>query len=463
MAKLPGKTLYSGRRRAMVRKSGYHVKPGSTGGDYKVIAVKPIIVPAGVALAIKFHLPAFPTGVFVGFGGYFAAPASVQCSFVFSGASPADMSTPQPCMPNWSKVGAMWQSTGVEADITFLISAPSAMSVAIWDMNCGSIEHKHMTGARPELLVNMKDFSPEAHFYKSKGQVNISLSSGSKVAMSPETVPLYLKSCNRCGRFLPINVIDERKHLSFTNHCVAEHRRPCSHTGFGKLKDVKTGEFLQLQYGYQLECRYCKKFEVNAAHNPQRTASQMKEDAARRRAIELLLAGLYGGSPQLLYRHQTGRELADDIWKRFKKRCFKCNTALPTAKKMHLDHTRPLALLWPLDDTATALCESCNSQKRDRPPIEYYDDAALAVLSKITGIPLPELKDPSPNMEAVSMLLDRLDWFFDDFLSKPELTKERDGKVAGELLVKALQKTINKAKGSYINLQHEFEVRRSSK
>ena len=106
------------------------------------------------------------------------------------------------------------------------------------------------------------------------------------------------------------------------------------------------GDVLELDYGFQLECRFCKKFEVNAAHNPRRTAAQMKEDGARRRGFELLLTALYGESDSLLYRKRTGgRELVDDVYKRFGGRCFKCGVKLEP-KEMRLDHTRPLALLW---------------------------------------------------------------------------------------------------------------------
>ena len=67
--------------------------------------------------------------------------------------------------------------------------------------------------------------------------------------------------------------------------------------------------------------------------------------------------------------------------------------------------------------------------------------------TKKTGISIKELNDPTPNMEAIKLIEDRLDWFFDKFCHKPELTKERDGKVAVELLIKAIQKTLDKCKG----------------
>ncbi|MCC8991079.1 MAG: hypothetical protein LM514_00405, partial [Streptococcus sp.] len=275
---------------------------------------------------------------------------------------------------------------------------------------------------------------------------------------------LILKSCNRCGRYLPINVPAERDHLSFSNHCVAAHRRPCCHASFGRLRNIEdSSEILQLDYGYQLECRFCKKFEVNAAHNPQRSSAQMKEDGARRRAFELLLEKLYSGTPQLRYRHETGSELADDVWKRFGRSCFNCNAVL-TARAMQLDHTRPLALLWPLDKFATALCKSCNSEKRDRTPSEFYSSDKLKDLAKITGIPIEELSRPHPNEQAIDFLLSKLDWFFGDFLMSDDMTKERDGKITGELVIKALQKVIEcSSVPRTINLQYEYECRRSRK
>jgi hypothetical protein len=114
---------------------------------------------------------------------------------------------------------------------------------------------------------------------------------------------------------------------------------------------------------------------------------------------------------------------------------------------MHLDHTRPLALLWPLDEYATALCSVHNTEKRDRSPSDYYSAIELKRLSKITGLKLKELSDPTPNVAAVHLLIERLDWFFDEFLVKGNLAKIREGKATSELMVKALQKVINRVPG----------------
>jgi len=188
----------------------------------------------------------------------------------------------------------------------------------------------------------------------------------------------------------------------------------------------------------------------------------MKEDAARRRHFELLVEHLGGGTPQLRYRHETGRELADDVYARFAGKCFNCGRELPPDGSWHLDHTRPLALLWPLDASATALCRDCNSQKRDRIPGDFYSTAKLEQLSQLTGVPVQDLTAPTPNMEIVTMFLANLQWFFDVFLLSADMTRVHDGKVAGEVLVKALQKVLERCRGGApIDLVAEYENRRA--
>lgn len=457
--KLPGKTEFSGRRRSATRTSGHHSHPDATGGVLRRDEVAALPASAGERIEIVFSAPAYPAGGFVGYGAWFTADVDVAVA-IGGRSAPRRNTLVITKAPNWGKFGSMWRSDATPLNVVVTIEAAARGHIAFWGLGCGRIEHEHLASARPNL-DNMFKFSPEAHFYSERGSVVVRRPDRARVAES-EHVLLALKQCNRCARFLPINLDNERVQLSFTNHCVAEHKRPCRHTGFGKLRDVNSDETFQLQCGYQLECRFCKKFEVNEPHNPQRTSAQMKEDGARRRSVELLLTELYGGSSQLGYRHHhNDQELADTVWERFEKKCFACSTALPTPKAMHLDHTRPLALLWPLDASATALCGSCNSQKRDRPPAEFYTKHQLTVLAKKTGVPLQELRDPSPNADAVRKLRKRLDWFFDAFLTSPQLVKVRDGKTAAELLVKALQKTINKcAPNLRFDIEGEFARRR---
>ena len=292
------------------------------------------------------------------------------------------------------KAGSIWRSDGEGLQFSIVFEGSSAgWEMAVYDTSAGAIGHEFFdavsavpdTTRATRLMSNMWFFAPEANFVTPALHVEITepVLIGSN-ALVDGLAEIVLKSCNRCARFLPINVHNERQQLSFSSHCVA--RRPCRHSTFGRLRNAASNEVLQLEYGFRLECRFCKKFAVNAAHNPQRTASQMKEDGARRRAIEVLLTELYEGSPSLLHRKRfAGRELADSVWSRFGGRCFKCGTRLASENDMHLDHTRPLALLWPLDQTATCLCATHNSAKRARPPSEFYDANESSRLASTTG------------------------------------------------------------------------------
>jgi len=459
--KLPGKTTFSGRRRSVTRRSGFKAHEGATGGEYRVDDVDSVALPAGERIEITFEFPPIPPGALAGFGCWFCATGDVNTVVTDNPAVvavteyPSRISKTSYPFPNWNKIGGLWHvlETRAQPRITVIVSAVTDGDVAIYRPHCGIVAHRHLTGARPELLSNIHECSPEANFVSEAGAVRID-----SPTASGAPIPLVTKSCNRCARFLPINTANERSSLSFSNHCVAAHRRPCKHRGFGLLRPVQPDRpELELDYGFQLECRYCKKFEVNAAHNPKRTAAQMKEDGARRRAFELLIQALIGGSEQLAYRTKTGRELSDDVLQRFDGKCFNCSRSLQDG--WDLDHTRPLALLWPLDETATALCGECNSAKRDRPPSQFYTRDQIRRLAVIVGLTEADLLNPSPNLAILRQLLDRLPWFFDSFLTTEEMTKERDGKTAGELLVKALDKVIAAA-GLPIRLMKELERRR---
>ena len=472
MSKLPGKTVYSGRRRPTTRKSGFSSSPNTTGGEWKTENTDNVHVRKEYQLEFQFNIPKHVKGSWIGFGGWFCVSDNIE--IVISHPFNKSMLTP-PCKTHWSKFGSAWKGDGNACIATFTIKALENCDLSVWEFECGIIQNPGChTGetfvecTMPTYLEKIYDLSPEAHFWHIEGHVTCRYTNfNDEVQYLPNGIPITLKSCNRCARFLPINHggeagIDERLTLSFSNHCVAI--RPCIHTGFGKLKNVDTGETLQLEYGFQLECRYCKKYCVNAAHNEKRTAAQMKEDGARRRFFELLISELYQESKQLAYKHRTGRELAEFVWENFSKKCFNCNEPLYLAREMHLDHTRPLALLWPLDETATALCGTCNSSKSDKFPSDFYKSLEkLEQLSKLTGIPFEQLLAPTPNVEVIDKLLRNLDWLFNVFLVKAEMTKERDGKVTAELVIKALQKTLSYyPKGAPVNLAEEYKKRQGN-
>ena len=431
LQKRAGKAEFSGRRRTATRKSGFQSHEEATGGKFSKSEVSVYQITATESLSILFELPPHSGEVFAGFGFYFRANKPVEIKSSCKDFAKFELS--EYSYPNWNKCGYIWRSEP-ELNFEIEISAPYDTEVELYKIECGEVWHDYFADSRENVIKNIHKFAPEALFFETKGKVTTSLIGEDKEEA------IFIKECNRCARFLPVNFDNERNTLSFSNHCVA--RRPCKHKGFGILENLDTEQTIQLEFGFQLECRFCKKFVVNAALNPQRDANQMKEDAQRRRHFELLLSELYSHSKQLDFRHKTGKELATFIWNKFEKKCFKCKIELASARAMNLDHTRPLALLWALDETATALCKDCNSSKRDRYPSDFYNDEELSELAQITGIPLSELQKPSPNLEALYTLIDRREWFYSEFLNKDFLLREKGGKIPAELICKALDRVV---------------------
>lgn len=259
--------------------------------------------------------------------------------------------------------------------------------------------------------------------------------------------PTIFKSCNRCGRFLPVSIYKPENALGFSRHCVKNH--PCTHTSFcaSKILEAEEGSLAAIkskrglvkldmyygaeprityEYGFQLECRACKKFFVNAPLNPQRSPQQFKEDGLRRRALEVLVNHLLRHNlVHFEYEKRTKKEFSEHIRKKFNCKCFKCGKEVDA--HFDLDHTMPLAYLYRLDESATCLCSNCNSSKRDKFPADFYTEDELQSLSEITGLPMELLHKREVNTIALSRLIDEVVWYFDEFLAKKDYQKERDG------------------------------------
>lgn len=276
---------------------------------------------------------------------------------------------------------------------------------------------------------------------------------------------MILKSCNRCGRYLPINIEDEVKTLCFSLHC--KKKAPCKHSSFRSYRientckvdtrglNIENGRVVSC-YGHQLECKACKKFFVNASLNPQRNPQQFKEDGLRRRAIEALVDNLLGKNIiHFDFRKKNKKEFSEYIWKKFHKRCFKCgiNSKPIKLKDMDLDHTMPLAYLYRLDETATCLCKSHNSQKSDRFPVDFYSEEELKRLSKITGLSMSTLESRKINKKVLNLLMKNVVWYFDEFLTQDEYQKTRDGIRTSDKINDSLKRVI---KGE-VDLAEEYK------
>lgn len=312
-------------------------------------------------------------------------------------------------------------------------------------------------------MVYHKSFESEdlePHYYNSKRQITIPEQFYLDNSDFPGEVIgrnlMVFKSCNRCQRFLPINNFNERKQISFSNHCVT--KAPCKHSNFSNYEVLNMSEisekdtaemkiengFIKSHFGHQLECKACKKFFVNAPLNPLRNSTQHREDSLRRRAFEILIGELLKTTwIYHKFRVENKKEFDVEIWEKFNKKCFKCSKTLKSPKEMDLDHTMPLSMLYPLDKSATCLCSSCNSAKSDIFPVDFYTSDELIELSKLTGLDITVLKNRKSNQVVVDEIRSRRNFILNEFLQQEQYLKVRDGKRVADSIVHSLQKAID--------------------
>ena len=105
----------------------------------------------------------------------------------------------------------------------------------------------------------------------------------------------------------------------------------------------------------------------------------------------------------------------------------------------------PLSHLYPLDESATCLCATCNNAKSDIFPVDFYTGEKLISLSKLTGLPIELLKSRKANQKVINLLKNKIIWFVDDFLNHPEYVKIRDGKKAADSILNSVNKAISKS------------------
>jgi len=171
------------------------------------------------------------------------------------------------------------------------------------------------------------------------------------LGLAPSSGAVTCKSCSLCERLLPI--------VSFHRHA-------------------------RFASGYQQECRACKNCNINPKLNYRRTKQQLLESALIRRELECL------ASENLFLRSHPN--FIEELFERFGNQCFNCNTVVNRTTG-HVDHTRPLVALWPLDEHATLLCTRCNNEKHDKFPVEFYrDPEKRRMLAAITGLSLAEVE-----------------------------------------------------------------------
>ena len=498
------------KRRATRQRSGYTVSGEKTGSEAKIVQACAYDVQSA-RLILSFDnrivdlIPQFTEKIgMAAIGGYIKAEKPAKISYTIKVLDPITETVltengkitelPQ---GSWSKFGIHAQFDNPHHYETVILKG----TISLTSVHAKPLGKVHFLGIDLDLVTeyesssvavnfgeNVKeDFgkkthlsSPELYYWNHEQPFTIEpvVVEGQVVAASDTGDQLVLKACNRCARFLPINLLDERKHLGFNNHCAK--RAPCTHKSFSRfvlenytdldriepqLQDKISGEsgLIHAYYGFQLECRACKKLRVNAPLNPLRNKAQKGEDGLRRRALEVLVRNLLK-MDWIFYKFRRRKHLEEfstHIWNKFCRKCFACEKSLPTEKDMDLDHTFPLAYLWPLDETATCLCSTCNASKSAKFPFEferYKETGKLERLAELTGIDKRRLllEKKEVNMTAVEALKNRIEWFFDDFLSNPDYQKIREGKKASDLIVASIQRVLDEC-NTGLNLVQAYQ------
>jgi hypothetical protein len=277
----------------------------------------------------------------------------------------------------FTELGAYWNRIGVAVrapgatEVQVDVQWTGPVDISIWGLSAGPLElPPALISAEVDLAeLNQTHLAPETFYLVQDVAVGMDLAEDESTAIAEEDgAEITLKKCSYCGRMLPVDPA-RLGTLAFHKH---------------NAKRTK----------HQNECRACKKWRINDDFNPKRTVDQLHESSVITRERQLFLR-----EPQRLqyYKQRTGAGLKSQVWNRFGRKCFYCGRPLKLAE-VQLDHTRPLAYLWPIDEHATCLCPEHNNQKQDKFPVDFYSDIQLRELSRITGLPYEQLAAKELNM-----------------------------------------------------------------
>lgn len=479
----------SPRRRQTRQRSGYNVAGERSGSEALILrATRYEITSPHFALRLEKAdaalTPQFGENIgMVASGGYVKVASPCNLKLTIEAIDPLDSAVvvsddrTRQIPPNfWVKFGidatiteaAAYESVGIRSSITLESASNGALgSVQFLGINLDAVSAYADRAIKDAYDKKTYLYYPEIYYFRHDDPFVVTPTEiEGDISGKGDGEQVVFKACNRCSRYLPIDVLNETNALGFSNHC--GKTAPCRHGAFSRFEiqnwdgigalDTPLDAYVEHHeqrhivasyLGFQLECRPCKKFVVNAPLNPQRNAAQRREDSLRRRAAEQLVMQLLERDWIFYsYRQQHDEEFDTAIWERFGRTCFSCGKELPTLQDMDLDHTMPLVYLWPLDETATCLCSTCNAQKHDAFPFEfppYQESGKLEQLAVLTGLDPDLLRQPvkRTNPRVVAALEKRVVWFFDEFLNNEDYQKVRNGKLTADLILASIQRVLD--------------------
>ena len=317
---------------------------------------------------------------FIGIESYFKSDGSNTLLANVYDSSNSLMATKKGAYENyWKRFGLGWindkSSQFYKIDLIF-----SNPNIKVYNLNVSAFNRpiENENDIEDEIKkLNASHLSPEGFYLFKEGP---EINGVEEIAEATDFIEL--KKCSYCQRFMLVGDLDS----SFHKHASKKS-------------------------GYQNECRACKKFRINDTFNPIRTPDQHNESSVITRERKILLR-----EPQILNeiknRH-SGEGLKSLTWKKFNKKCFNCTKPLKL-KEVQLDHTRPLAYLWPLDEYATCLCSDCNNSKHDKFPIEFYTSREKREqLSKIIGLDIDILEKREVNEYELNKIIKDIEYYYE--------------------------------------------------
>jgi 5-methylcytosine-specific restriction endonuclease McrA len=323
----------------------------------------------------------------IGFGGYIKPSNSCRITVHLEPDQSSANQSVKPLSEDWNRFGVAVEAS-MPCNYTAVIrfEVPQ-MEVRAWGIGIGALNlPEKVVQEEPDGDDLSADHLAPETFYLPTDQPPFSDLDGSFQGFKeerdhPGAALIDVKKCAYCQRYLPLTP-ESPGGLAFHKH-----------------SSKKTD--------HQNECRACKKWRINNELNELRTHDQFHESSTISRERKILLK-----EPEILenIKDRYGQGLKSLVWERFDKRCFNCGTTLDLGE-VELDHTRPLAYLWPIDEHATCLCSQCNNHKGDRFPVDFYNDKQLEELSGIIDLPLSELKVKDINLHQLQRIKRNIEYF----------------------------------------------------
>jgi hypothetical protein len=324
---------------------------------------------------------------FYGFGAYVFVPSDVRVAIQLMVGGTTLAERTYELVRGWNRLGLATQSPGDDQIKVSLDFSKPLERISLWGVNAGSARlPKAVLDKSPTVSsLNSPFICPETLYLDHSVSVAIDIVAEESADLRTQPSQgrtIETKKCSYCQRMLPINSA-KLGSLAFHKH---------------NAKRTK----------HQNECRACKKWRINDSFNPQRTTDQLHESSVITRERSVLLR-----EPEILQRikdRHGGAGLKSIVWEHFGRRCFRCRAPLKLSE-VELDHTRPLAYLWPIDEHATCLCSECNNLKKDKFPCDVYNEKQLRELSELTGLSLMQLTTRDVNEVELRRIMTNIEDF----------------------------------------------------